>query len=791
MVKHSAHEHFGTLTTESAIGSTWFGNSKHGRLSPWSNNPVTDPPSQIVFLRRKDSNEAFSLTPAPLTKDTPEYIVTHDQGLTEYKSVHGTIRHCLRVSIDPQESVQYIDIELDHTESRSIEVECLFFLDAPETDETMSDLDSEEKGNEAERVAIRIDPNAVLLRPRFFSPNEHLKNPESVRRGALMTTSLPLEEFFLGHHHLFSLPGAGVFSPLLSHEAMRIKKGVERNDSITLSIPIVLPPQKTTRCSFSLSAASSEEALVALLPMRKEMLKHRTEKKVSIQKESVSIPPSTHRQRPSLKTPDPALNILFNTWIPYQTDASRLAAKTGFYQPGGAFGFRDQLQDVINLFFVDPERARRHILRAAREQYENGNVRSWWSPDSGFGVMSLASDHPLWLPWATLEYLRLSGSHDILEETVPFLENRPIPTGDPPVSQEEPTKYSASLLEHCLRAIRYVSERGPHGLPLMRNGDWNDGMNRVGHEKKGESVWMGFFLFSVLTRFVPILAQQSDLSLSHEFEAQAKKLKNVLNDAGWDGHWFRRAFYDDGTPLGSETNEECRIDAIAQSWSILSGAGDPEKSSEAMENVKRFLYDPESKILKLLDPPFNDLAKKNPGYIKDYPPGIRENGSQYNHAVFWAAEASGILGDTEMVSALLECANPIRRSDSPDKARLYEVEPYVVAADIYSAEHKGKGGWTWYTASAGLLYRTILETLCGIRIDNNTMTIRPSFPREWTAVEVNVPFGSGQSIFIFEAAAPHTNIVSSATLDGTSIDPAHPFPLFRDGAIHRYKFILR
>ena len=314
----------------------------------------------------------------------------------------------------------------------------------------------------------------------------------------------------------------------------------------------------------------------------------------------------------------------------------------------------------------------------------------------------------------------------------------------------------------------------------------------MGHyENRNGGFWLGFFLYTVLARYVEILKGRGNITLSDTYQEWAHRLRKNLNEEGWDGHWFLRAFYDDGTPLGSERNHECRIDAIAQSWSVLSGAGERDKSQEAMDNLVRFLYDPESKILKLLDPPFNDLSKKNPGYIKDYPPGIRENGSQYNHAVFWAAEACARLGNADMVHALLECANPIHRSDSEGKARLYEVEPYVIAADIYSAEHRGKGGWTWYTASAGLMYRMIIETLFGVRIEGERVSFQPSLPKDWTACSLTLPWKSGTYTFAFLAPENHANTIKQVALDGVVLENgAQPHQLPEDGQTHRFEISL-
>lgn len=766
---------FGTMTTENALGTTWYKNSKHGRLSPWSNNAVTDPPSEAIFAKQIDTDEAWSLTPSPLPASS-EYCVTHGRGFSRYESKRDAIRQILTVSIDPAHSIKHFAIEFENTDTIPLQREVIFFLDAPH--DHVSDMPPRFPFSR-----LLSEENALLLDPSFFSPNP---TQEAVLIHGAIIGSEPIHSLSFSKEKTFGR--VGIFS---SHISLEEKRAPSPPDSpkdacIILSSRVSLAPGEKKNIFFALLAGGTAKETRALIPIARD----------AWQRNDPATLETVRRfwnktTAPAIQTPDPSLDILFNTWLPYQTLVSRMWGRIGFYQPGGAYGFRDQLQDAISLFFFDPTIPRDHILAAAREQFEDGNVRAWWSPDSDFGVRNKGSDHPLWLPWAVAEYLRLSDDQSLLDETVPFLftpENDDSARFD--VRQEKKTDTSATVLEHCLKAIEYVSCFGAHGLPLIREGDWNDGMNRVGSEGKGESVWLGFFLFSVLERFADILSEQGNTTLSDTYKERTIRLRKNLNKNGWDGHWFLRAFYDDGTPLGSERNHECRIDAIAQIWSVLSGAGEPEKSREAMENLERFLYDSESRILKLLNPPFNDLTKKNPGYIKDYPPGIRENGSQYNHAIFWATEAFARLGRNDMVAELLLAGNPIRRSESERKALLYEVEPYAVAADIYSAEHIGKGGWTWYTASASLMYRTVIETLFGIRIEGKTVSLHPSLPKDWTRCEMMLPRKSGSCTIAFRATTPHTNKISRILFDGTPIEDKFPLPLPEDGLDHRYDILL-
>ena len=765
-----ANANFGTMTTENSLGTTWFKNSKHGRLTPWSNNPVSDPPAEILFARKKDG-ETWSLTPSPLPA-SDEYHVTHGRGFTKYECFRGNVRSSLTVSVHPEKATKYLAIEFENTGDDPTSIDLLFFMDLPEVAIIESDL---------KQIPPKFDPeeNAIFLDPSIFSP---FPDKESVRFHAALSADCPIRLVSRSKRQLFGVSGS-LSAPKPIPDTSNVSDPESIADAcIAIEASLSLAPRKKYRVVFSVFAGTTGEELRALL---------RSEKGNSAQEEAFSLKRVSDfwKERtlsPSISTPEKSLDILFNSWLPYQSLVSRMWAKMGFYQPGGAFGFRDQLQDAIALRYIAPAMAKRHILDSAAQQFEDGNVRAWWSPDSGFGVKNGASDHPVWLPWAVAEYVRRSGDTAILDEKVPFLVD----------DSDEPTRFdvkrhavspdSASLLDHALRAIEYVSDFGAHGLPIIRSGDWNDGFNRVGNEGKGESVWLGFFLFSVLESFADILSER-DAAKSEIHRKRAAALKKNLNSHGWDGHWFLRAFYDDGAPLGSESNHECRIDAIAQTWSVLSGAGNPAKSREAMENLWHFLYDPESKILHLLDPPFNDLSRRNPGYIKDYPPGIRENGSQYNHAVFWAAEAFAALGNADRAFALLECANPILRSDSEDAARLYEVEPYVVAADIYSAEHRGKGGWTWYTASAGLLYRTLIETIFGIRFEGEFVSVRPALPSAWTQCSITFPRATGDCTFSFSARKNHANVLRNISLDGLSLakDAWEKFPIPADGHAHR------
>jgi cyclic beta-1,2-glucan synthetase len=491
-----------------------------------------------------------------------------------------------------------------------------------------------------------------------------------------------------------------------------------------------------------------------------------------------------------VKTPDPTFDLMANRWALYQALSCRMWARTALYQSSGAFGFRDQLQDAMAFVYAAPEIAREHIVRASSRQFVEGDVQHWWHPHSGRGVRTRFSDDLVWLPYVIDHYINVTADHGILDVEVPYVTMRQLNPDEHEIydlPKESPE--SGGIYDHCVRALRRACTKGVHGLPLIGSGDWNDGMNRVGIEGKGESVWLAWFLISTLRKFATHADEKGDAAVRDELLGKAQEYSDAVERSAWDGEWYRRAYFDDGSPLGSRTSVECKIDSIAQSWSVISGAGQPDRTRTAMQSLNKYLVREDARLIMLLTPPF-DKTTHDPGYIQGYLPGVRENGAQYTHAALWAVLATALQGDGDRAFELFQMLNPITHSNSPEAVDIYKVEPYVVAADVYTATgHLGRGGWTWYTGSASWMYRVALEAILGFKQRGERLFIEPCIPANWKSFTIEYRFRSSTYAITVENPDGAQRGSVALTVDGRSVDGA--IPLVDDGKTHNVTALLR
>ncbi len=762
-----ANEQFGFLVSESGGGYTWAENSSENRLTPWRNDPVTDTPGEVLYLRDEETAHVWSPMPLP-SPDSAPYLVRHGAGYSMFEHHSQGLKQQTLLFAAIDASVKIIKLRLNNTWNRPRRITVTYYVEwvlgvsrnqsqmhfVPQYDHDSKALLARNSYNTefSERVAFLAANKAphglTTDRTEFLGRMGDLRHPAALGRIGLAST---------------------------------IEAGLDPCAVIQLHVD--LPVGGSEEVFFLLGEGHDHEAALQLIQNYQK----------SDQVDSAWHAVTEFWDRTlgaiSVQTPDPAMNIMLNRWLLYQSLSCRIWGRSGFYQSSGAFGFRDQLQDVMALLWAAPEIAREHILRATQHQFEAGNVLHWWHPPSGRGVKTRCSDDMLWLPFVVAHYIDATGDIALLDECIPFLRGDALkPEEEERYGQYETAAETYPLYEHCLRAIKRGSTTGVHGLPLIGTGDWNDGMNRVGIQGRGESVWLGWFLYSVLKRFVPICLQRADYEQVHAYGQQAERLKAAL-EASWDGQWYRRAYYDDGSPLGAAKNSECQIDSIAQSWAVISKAGDPLRSLQAMSAVSEYLIRSEDQLLLLFTPPF-DKTGNDPGYIRSYPPGIRENGGQYTHAAIWAVWAFAELGQGNTAGELFQLLNPIAHGNTAEKAEIYRVEPYVVSADVYSiAPHIGRGGWTWYTGSASWLYRLGIERLLGLTREGSRLKFAPCIPDRWSGYDMTYRHGeTSYSIHVHNPNGVNGGIIQ-IKLDDNIVSEDY-LVLQNDGLNHEVHIVL-
>ncbi len=764
---------FGSQVSESGAGYTWSENSRENKLTPWSNDPVSDAPGEIFYVRDEDSGAIWGPTTLPIREENRPYVARHGQGYSVFEHTsHGIgLKLTQFVSVRDPVKVSRLILENQSRVKRQLTVTCYV--------EWVLGVD---RSNSTSSVVTEVDSvtGAILARNRFNG--EFSGRVAFADLGGLQTSWTADRLEFLGRNASLDHPAS-----LERGQELSGKTGACLDPCAAFRTTLKLRPGERAEVLFFLGEAETRDDARALIQQHRNTNCDAALREVQDHWNSVL-------GAVQVNTPDPSLDLLLNRWLPYQTLSCRVQARSAFYQSGGAFGFRDQLQDVLSLVLTEPDMVREHILRAATRQFRAGDVQHWWHPPTGRGVRTRISDDRLWLPYTVSHYLRTTEDWTILDEDAPWIEGVDLEENE----QEayfEPTQSddAATLYEHCARAIDRSLGLGVHGLPLMGAGDWNDGMNRVGWEGRGESVWLGWFLLLNLKEFAPIAERRRDTERATRWRDVAAALKASLEREAWDGEWYRRAFFDDGTPIGSAENDECQIDSIAQSWAVLSGAGNEERARRAMESVEQRLVNRKDRLIQLFTPPF-DRTSHDPGYIKGYVPGIRENGGQYTHAAIWSVAAFAELGDGDTAVELFNLLNPIRHASTRTDVQRYKVEPYAVPADVYSQPpHVGRGGWTWYTGAAGWLYRAGLEWILGLHKLGETLRIDPCIPKEWERFQITYRYHTSVYHITVQNPSHVSRGVSGIILDDVELQSDTMdvlIPLTRDGREHQVRVVM-
>ncbi|MBK8907778.1 MAG: glycosyl transferase [Rhodospirillales bacterium] len=773
-----ANEMFGFIASESGAGFTWAVNSRLNRLTPWFNDPVSDPYGEALYLRDEDAGAFWSPLPGPAASGAPS-TVRYGFGTCRYIQTCADLHQRVLMFVPLEDPVKIIRLTLgNHDDERNRRLSVFAYFRLVLGDQSVDQDDPEEPvartWRDEETGALMASSPA---RADFAERVAFAAVVASAAGGATMTTD---RASFIGRFGSPERPAA-----VMRETGLDGRSGEQADPCFAWHVPVALAAGGSEACTFLLGEAEDVEAARALVR------RYREAGAIDTALNNVKQFWSDTLTVVQVKTPVPAVDVMANGWLLYQVISCRLWARSAFYQSGGAYGFRDQLQDSAALVSVRPDLTRKQILLHAAHQFEEGDVLHWWHPPLSRGMRTRFADDLLWLPFITASYIEAIGEYDILDEAVPFMTAPPLEDGaDEVYLQPTVSDRSASLYEHCCRALDRSLTAGAHGLPLMGTGDWNDGMNRVGREGRGESVWLGFFLYQILHRFLPFCRQRGDARRAEAYEAYRTRLANALNDAGWDGGWYRRAYYDDGAPLGSAAGDECRIDALAQAWAVISGAAPRDRGEQALDALETHLISDQDRLIRLLTPPF-EHTPHDPGYIKGYVAGVRENGGQYTHAAMWVVQAMAEAGRPDRAAELLEMLSPVSHAATRKDADVYMVEPYVVAADVYgAAPHVGRGGWTWYTGAAGWMYQVTLQCILGVAIEGDYLVMTPRLPHTWPGFELRYRCPDGHTVYeVHVVSGPNRRdeTVSAVVLDGRKIDADDDkirFCCQNDGLLH-------
>ena len=740
-----ANPSFGTVVSETGGAYTWAENAHEFRLTPWSDDPVQDTTGEALYIRDEQTGEFWSPTPLPARGAMP-YVVRHGFGYTVFEHTEHGIASELWIYVAMDAPVKFAVLKLRNVSGRSRRVSATGYYEW-----VLGDL----RQKSLLHVQTEVDFRTGALLARNFYNTEFPDRIAFIDVNDAMRTLTGDRKEFLGRNGSLAEPAA------LKRARLSGRTGAGLDPCGAVQVAFDLADGQERETSFRIGVGRNAGEVQYLIQRFRKADAGR------IALDGVWAYWNRTLGTVNVETPDPAVNVMVNGWLLYQTLSCRVWGRSGFYQSGGAYGFRDQLQDVMALVHAEPALTREHLLRCAARQFREGDVQHWWHPPAGRGVRTHFSDDYLWLPYATCRYVSCVADTGVLDEKIPFLEARPVkPEEEAYYDLPNRSEESGSLYQHCVRAIEHGLKFGGHGLPLIGGGDWNDGMNLVGNQGRGESVWLAFFLYDVLTQFALLARAHRDPAFADRCLAQARQLQQNIEQHAWDGQWYRRAYFDNGEPLGSKINPECQIDSLPQSWSVISGAGDPLRSRQAMQSVDQRLVRRDAGLIQLFDPPF-DKSPLNPGYIKGYIPGVRENGGQYTHGAIWTAMAFALLGESERAWELFALLNPVHHGGTPAQIATYKVEPYVVAADVYAvAPHVGRGGWTWYTGSAGWMYRLLVETLLGVNLEGDCLRLAPRLPRTWTTFKIHYRYRQTVFHITITRLATDSADASLLSLDG-------------------------